>query len=56
MGPTGITKSGLASYGSSGREWSITVTWSPMQNQGGYHLLCFSAEINNKYVKFIYRS
>ncbi|XP_019918182.3 uncharacterized protein [Magallana gigas] len=48
MGPTGMTKSGLASYGSSGREWSITVTWSPMQNQGGYHLLCFSAEINNK--------
>lgn len=40
-----MTKSGLASYGSSGREWSITVTWSPMQNQGGYHLLCFSAEI-----------
>lgn len=54
MGPTGMTRSGLAPYGSSGREWSITVTWSPTQNQSGYQLLCFSAEINNKYVKFSY--
>lgn len=48
MGPTGITKSNLAPYGSSGREWSITVTWSPTQSQDGLHLVCYSAEINNK--------
>nr|XP_022295374.1 uncharacterized protein LOC111105368 isoform X1 [Crassostrea virginica] len=48
MGPTGITKSSLTPYGTSGREWSITVTWTPSQSQGGYHLLCFNGEINNK--------
>lgn len=53
MGPTGITKTSLAPYGSSGREWSVTVTWSPTQNQGGYHLMCFNAEINSKYVQYI---
>lgn len=53
MGPTGITKTSLAPYGSSGREWSVTVTWSPTQNQGGYHLMCFNAEINSKYVLYI---
>eukprot|EP00105_Crassostrea_gigas_P037278 XP_019921426.1 PREDICTED: uncharacterized protein LOC105325208 [Crassostrea gigas] len=48
MGPTGITKTSLAPYGSSGREWSISVTWSPTSNQAGYHLVCFNAEINSK--------
>ena len=48
MGPTGITKSSLTPYGTSGREWSITVTWTPSQSQAGYHLLCFNGEINNK--------
>ncbi|XP_052683063.1 uncharacterized protein LOC128163488 [Crassostrea angulata] len=47
-GPTGITKSNLAPYGKSGREWSISVKWSPTQSQDGLHLVCFSAEINNK--------
>lgn len=57
MGPTGITKTSLAPYGSSGREWSISVTWSPTSNQAGYHLVCFNAEINSKYVLHsIYRS
>ncbi|XP_061188491.1 uncharacterized protein LOC133196641 [Saccostrea echinata] len=48
MGPVGIGKSSLSPYGSSGREWSITVTWTPTQSQSGLHLLCFNAEINNK--------
>lgn len=52
MGPTGITKTSLAPYGSSGREWSISVTWSPTSNQAGYHLVCFNAEINSKYVLY----
>lgn len=52
MGPTGITKSNLAPYGKSGREWSISVKWSPTQSQDGLHLVCYSAEINNKYVSF----
>lgn len=57
MGPTGITKTSLAPYGSSGREWSISATWSPTSNQAGYHLVCFNAEINSKYVLHsIYRS
>lgn len=57
MGPTGITKTSLAPYGSSGREWSVTVTWSPTSNQAGYHLVCFNAEINSKYVLYnVHRS
>ncbi|XP_078331914.1 uncharacterized protein LOC111106886 [Crassostrea virginica] len=48
MGPTGITNNSLTPYGTSGREWSITVTWTPSQSQGGYHLLCYNGEINNK--------
>ncbi|XP_062599940.1 integrin beta-like protein A, partial [Saccostrea cucullata] len=48
IGPVGTTKTSLSRYGSSGREWSITVTWTPTQSQSGLHQLCFSAEVNNK--------
>nr|XP_022301288.1 uncharacterized protein LOC111109459 [Crassostrea virginica] len=48
MGLTGMTKSSLSPYGITGREWSIIVNWTPTKSQAGYHILCYSAEINSK--------
>ncbi|XP_078331912.1 uncharacterized protein LOC111109459 isoform X4 [Crassostrea virginica] len=48
MGPGGMTKSSLSPYGTTGREWSTIVKWTPTKSQGGYHILCYSAEINSK--------
>ena len=48
MGPAGMTKSSLSPYGTTGREWSTIVKWTPTKSQAGYHILCYSAEINSK--------
>ncbi|CAG2206267.1 unnamed protein product [Mytilus edulis] len=46
VSPIGMIKSEIFPYGTSGREWFVTVTWEPMINQIGTHLFCYTAVDN----------
>ncbi|XP_076109824.1 integrin beta-like protein C [Mytilus galloprovincialis] len=46
VSPIGMIKSELFPFGSSGREWFVTVTWKPTKSQIGTHLFCFTAVDN----------
>ncbi|XP_052062244.1 integrin beta-like protein C isoform X2 [Mytilus californianus] len=43
VSPIGMIKSELLPYGSTGREWFVTVTWKPTKIQVGSHLFCYTA-------------
>ncbi|XP_071124643.1 integrin beta-like protein C [Mytilus edulis] len=46
VSPIGMIKSALFPFGTSGREWFVTVTWTPMKSQIGTHLFCYTAVDN----------
>ncbi|CAC5424638.1 unnamed protein product [Mytilus coruscus] len=46
VSPIGMIKSELFPYGTSGREWFVTVTWKPTKSQLGTHLFCYTAVDN----------
>lgn len=49
VSPIGMIKSELFPYGSTGREWFVTVTWKPTKIQLGSHMFCFTAADNIGY-------
>ncbi|CAC5400901.1 Delta-like protein D,Fibropellin-3,Protein eyes shut,Sushi, von Willebrand factor type A, EGF and pentraxin domain-containing protein 1,Delta-like protein C,Fibropellin-1,Protein crumbs homolog 1 [Mytilus coruscus] len=43
VSPVGMIKTGLLSYGSSGTQWYVNVTWTPSLSQAGSHIFCYTA-------------
>ncbi|CAC5391942.1 unnamed protein product [Mytilus coruscus] len=43
VSPIGMVKSDLKVFGGTGREWYVTVTWIPTEDQIGSHIFCYTA-------------